>query len=235
LTTFALDTSTRSPSFALVGESGVIAERLDATDPTAGRRVLEGMHQLLVATQVDLRDLDRIVVGVGPGGFTGLRIGIATALALGQGLGIEVVGAISLEALAHEVAATAPDMIIVPALDARRREVFAAVYRARPGGGLDTLLAPCALAPAIVRQRLREFTRAETAAVIVGDGAALIADDLSPAVGTMLDLDDSRHHPRAAALVARVDAGYGRPARPVYARLADAEVNRLNALHGVDV
>ncbi len=228
-TTFALDTSTRSPSFALVGQSGLIAERLDATDPAAGRRVLEGMHQLLVCAQIDLGNLDRIVVGVGPGGFTGLRIGIATALALGQGLGIAVVGAISLEALAHEVAATHPGAIVVPALDARRREVFSAVYRGRPDGGLDTLLAPCALAPAAVRERLREFTGRQAAAILIGDGAALVAEGLASEVGAMLDLDDPRHHVRAAALVARVDAGFGRPARPVYARLPDAEVNRLNA------
>jgi tRNA threonylcarbamoyladenosine biosynthesis protein TsaB len=229
LTTFALDTATRSPSFALVDAFGVVAERIEDADPMAGRRVLEAAHALFTEVGLELGDLTRIVVGIGPGGFTGVRIGIATALGLGQALGIEVVGATSLEALAHVVAADAPGRIVVPALDARRREVFTAIYRARADGGLDTLLAPCAFDPVALGARIAEQV-SDLPALVVGEGAGLVTSGLADAVGRPLADDDVRHRVRAAALVARVDAGFGRAARPLYARLPDAEVNRLNAL-----
>ena len=98
--TFALDTATPTPSLALVGDDGVIAELWLGRVPGGGRRVLEAAHHLLGACGVVPGDLSQIVVGVGPGGFTGIRIGIATALGLGQALGIPVHGASSLEALA---------------------------------------------------------------------------------------------------------------------------------------
>ena len=74
--TFALDTASPSPSLALVRDDGPVAELWLAPDPGSGRRVLEAAHGLLTAAGLTVRSLDGIVVGVGPGGFTGLRIGI---------------------------------------------------------------------------------------------------------------------------------------------------------------
>ena len=147
--TFALDTSTASPALALVGDDGPVAELWLAPEPGAGRRVLEAVHGLLASVGATSADVDGIVVGVGPGGFTGLRIGLATALGLGQALGVPVTGASSLEALALGLAEAAPPgASLVPVLDARRRELFAAVSRPGPGDALEELAAPQAIAPA---------------------------------------------------------------------------------------
>lgn len=127
--TFALDTSTASPSLALVRDDLPIAELWLAPEPGSGRRVLEAAHGLLLSCGLRVRDIDEIVVGVGPGGFTGLRIGLATALGLGQALAVPVTGASSLEALALGVSREAPgDGLVAAVLDARRRELFAAAY-----------------------------------------------------------------------------------------------------------
>ena len=147
--TFALDTATASPSLALVRGDRPIAELWLAAEPGSGRRVLEAAHGLLSAAGASVREIDAVVVGVGPGGFTGLRIGIATALGLGQALRVPVTGASSLEALALGIAEVAPEgAVVAPVLDARRRELFAAVYRSAPGGGLEELLGPSAHPPA---------------------------------------------------------------------------------------
>lgn len=224
MTTFALDTSTTSPSLALARDDRVLAELWLAPAPEAGRRVLEAGHHLMAAAGVEVRDLERIVVGVGPGGFTGLRIGLATALALGQALGAEVVGASSLEALAQGIADISGAEVVVPVTDARRREVFTAAYRVAPDGGLVEVLPPAAVPVADVGAHLGGLAGD---IAVAGTGAALLEG--LPAGVRVLPERSPAHRLGAAALVRRVAAGAGLPAAPVYARLPDAEVNRLKA------
>lgn len=225
--TFALDTSTASPSLALVRDEVPIAELWLAAEPGSGRRVLEAAHGLLLASGLTVRDIDAIVVGVGPGGFTGLRIGLATALGLGQALAVPVTGASSLEALALGLAEDVPEgALVVPVLDARRRELFTSVHRVR-GGGLEELLAPSALAPSELAERLRALGEP---VVVGGEGLAAAGDALAGPPFSYPPAGSPRHRVSAAALARRVRDGAGRPARPVYARLPDAEVNRRRAL-----
>jgi tRNA threonylcarbamoyladenosine biosynthesis protein TsaB len=236
LPTFALDTATPSPSLALVRGDVPVAELWLGASPGGGggRRVLEAAHHLFEAAGTGVRDLERIVVGVGPGGFTGLRIGVATALALGQGLGVPVVGASTLEALALGIAeALGPDRedaLVAPLIDARRSEVFAAAYRAGPPGSgrLEELMAPAALTPEALAVALGALARELGALWLAGDGlmapgaAAALADPLLRPLGAA----SPAHRPRALDLVRRVEAGGARPALPLYLRLPDAEVNR---------
>lgn len=225
--TFALDTSTASPSLALVRDDLPTAELWLAHEPGAGRRALEAAHGLLVAAGATVRDVDAIVVGVGPGGFTGLRIGIATALGLGQALGVPVTGASSLEALALGIAEAAPPgAVVAPVLDARRGELFAAAYRAGTDGGLAELLPPSALAAVDLA---RVLTGLGEEVWIGGEGIVAAAGALDAPRLHPLAPGVAAHRVRAAALARRVAAGAGLPARPVYARLPDAEVNRLAA------
>ncbi len=212
--TFALDTATASPSLALVRDEDPIAELWLAPEPGSGRRVLEAGHGLLVSAGLAVTDLDAIVVGVGPGGFTGLRIGLATALGLGQALAVPVTGASSLEALALGIAAELPDgSLVAPMLDARRRELFTAVYRSR-GGDLEELVVPLAVAPQEFIARLRDFGEPVG---IGGEGVEAAGDGIREF--TVLPAGAPAHRLSAAALVRRVRSGAGRPARPVYARL----------------
>jgi len=229
LITFALDTSTPSPSLALLADEVAVAELRLAPVPAAGRRVLQAAHGLLTAAGTDVADVGRVVVGLGPGGFTGLRIGISTALGLGQALGCPVVGAVSLEALALGIADVAgADALLVPVVDARRREVFAAVYRALPGDVLEVVMEPTALAPADLAATL---AARGAPALVAGDGAALVAPHATPAL-RVLPPSSPAHALRAAALARRVATAGARPVTPLYARLPDAEVNRRRAEAG---
>lgn len=222
--TFALDTSTQSPSVALTRDGGMVGELWLGPDPVAGRRVLEAAHHLFAATGMDLADVRRIVVGIGPGGFTGLRIGLATAHALAQAVGCDLVGVVSLEALGAALAEIAgPGALVVPAHDARRREVFAAAYRVGPDLGLAEVLAPLAIGP---RDLAAVLAPLDGPMMAGGTGAILAAGELAAAGVTVPPAQSAAHRLRAAALVPRADAGAGRPPLPLYARLPDAELNR---------
>jgi tRNA threonylcarbamoyladenosine biosynthesis protein TsaB len=230
LLTFALDTSTPSPSLAITRGDALLGELWLGPEPGAGRRVLEGAHHLMAAADVEFLELERIVVGVGPGGFTGLRIGLATADALGQAIGCPVIGVVSLEALALAVGEWAPvGTLVVPAHDARRRELFAAAYLVGPRAELTEVLPPLALGAAPLAERLRALVGAEAPIVAVGSGAIVGEDALRAARIEVPPHEYTAHRLQAAALIRRVHAGAGRTSEPVYARLPDAEINRRTA------
>lgn len=229
LTTFALDTATPSPALAIVADGTPIAELGVEPTPAGGRRVLECVHRMVTAADIGLDTIDRVVVGVGPGGFTGLRIGIATAMGLGQALEVPVVGASSLEALALGAGAhVAEGVLVAPVIDARRREVFAALYRTGPGADVEEMIAPGAMAPPDFIRTLLRVSRGEEVH-LAGDGVAAFAGDLAPPYVIALPPGSPGHRIRAADLVRRVDAGAGRAVVPQYLRLPDAEVNRRRA------
>jgi len=222
--TLAFDTATPRPSLAVLGHDGVAVEHNLGEVPGGGRRVLEAIHEILEQSSTRVEDLGRIVVGVGPGGFTGIRIGIATALGLGHAAGVDVVGASSLEALALSLRDQRPGAtILAPAIDARRREVFGAIYRS-DGRDLAVLQEPAAMAPADFR-RAFERAGAPDEVAIGGSGVRAFGDAFS-GLGRMDAGPGGHNHPRAVGLISRVDAGAGVPARPVYCRLPDAEENR---------
>ena len=224
MTTLAIDTATPRPSLAVVGREGARHELNLGEVPGGGRRVLEAIHEILTASGTRVAELDRIVVGVGPGGFTGIRIGIATALGLGQAAGVEVVGASSLEALALGIAAEHPEVaLLATAIDARRKEVFGAIYR-HEEGVLREVVAPAAMAPVDFRQLA--VRAAEDDQVVLGGSGVLAYHDAFSGLGRMVTGAGDHHFPHACRLIERVDAGFGVPARPVYCRLPDAEQNR---------
>lgn len=219
--TLGLDTATPEPSVAVVRDETVLAERDVPADAGGGRRVAEEVHLALADARVDVGDLERIVVGVGPGGFTGLRIGIATALALGQALTVPVTGVCSLETLALGMAPGAGGAILLPVIDARRREVFTAAY-AFDGGELRTIVPPRAADDDAVLAMLAEL--GGSAALAAGDGLQRVAELLPPHVRPLPA--GAAHRPRAVHAIQRADRGGARPVTPIYLRLPDAEVNR---------
>jgi len=124
----ALDTSTPAVTAALgeVTDSAMrgLAERRTVDPRAHGERLAPQVQLVLDAAGVRPRELAAIVAGVGPGPFTGLRVGLATAAAMGQALGIPTYGICSLDALGR---AAGPGRVLV-ATDARRREVYFATY-----------------------------------------------------------------------------------------------------------
>ncbi len=218
--TLSIDTATPTPSLAIARGKQIVAARALVADG-AGRRVAQDIHEIVTGAGLRVQQLSRIVVGVGPGGFTGLRIGMATALALGQALDIEVVGVCSLETLALGMAPAANGALLIPVIDARRREVFTGVYRLSRGG-LETVVEPVAATVDAFSALLDDLDGADAA--IGGDGVHRIADVVA---GRARVLDQGPEHQVQAALaISWTTAGGARPVAPLYLRLPDAEVNR---------
>ncbi|MGD1058374.1 MAG: tRNA (adenosine(37)-N6)-threonylcarbamoyltransferase complex dimerization subunit type 1 TsaB [Solirubrobacteraceae bacterium] len=185
------DTSTPATAVAVRLGDGTTTQARD--DPPAGAhpghatRLLDMAHELLAAAGVAWSQVDRIAVGLGPGTFTGLRVGVATARGLAQSLGVELVGVSSLQALA--VAALSTEAMDLPrvlaVIDARRSEVFAAAYQ-RDAQGLAHELAPArALPPQELASVIAEANEALAAEqprwLAVGDGAVRFRSELQDA------------------------------------------------------
>jgi tRNA threonylcarbamoyladenosine biosynthesis protein TsaB len=180
-------------------------------------------RELLEAAGVRWSEIDRIAVGVGPGTFTGLRVGVATARGLAQALGAELVGVSSLTALAAGAVAAGVEEPLLAVIDARRGEVFAAAYE--PDAPLPReLCEPRALAPAELAARLD----GERSWVAVGDGAVRYREQLAlPSV--LVPADDWPAHGVSAEVTCAL--GAIAPAvrsleqvTPDYKRRPDAEI-----------
>ncbi|MFZ0324929.1 MAG: tRNA (adenosine(37)-N6)-threonylcarbamoyltransferase complex dimerization subunit type 1 TsaB [Actinomycetes bacterium] len=123
----ALDTSTPATTVA-VGHDGAVLAQATVVDARRHAEVLTPLIvETLVAAEVDPHDLTHVVVGVGPGPYTGLRVGVVTALAWGDALSIPSLGVVSHDALLAGCPGSVPDDLLV-ATDARRQEVFWSRY-----------------------------------------------------------------------------------------------------------
>jgi tRNA threonylcarbamoyladenosine biosynthesis protein TsaB len=218
----ALDTATPATVVGVLTAAGRVHEARD--DPPAGARpnhaarLLALADEALGAAGIGWHALDRIAVGVGPGGFTGLRIGIATARALAQSRDLPLVPVGSLEALAG---GAPPGGTVAAVLDARRGEAFAAAWR---DGG--PVVGPAAFAPGPLAARLAALPGPVRA---VGDGAVRFRQELEGA-GVAIPADDDPAHRIAATPLCRLGAA-GEPAGrdrllPDYRREPDASPPR---------
>jgi tRNA threonylcarbamoyladenosine biosynthesis protein TsaB len=193
----SLDTATDVATACVAADGEPVAESAVRGRSTSAQHVLVQVAELLDRAGVEAGALDLIVAGRGPGTFTGLRIGLATARALGFALGVPVRGVGTLDALLADGRAQ------VACVDARRGEVFAA------GAGVE----PTALAPEALAARLPE------GCVVVGDGAVRYRDRLA---GMRVPDDDSPLHVPWARHHAALHAQAG-PPEPLYLRAPDAD------------
>jgi tRNA threonylcarbamoyladenosine biosynthesis protein TsaB len=163
--------------------------------------------------------IDRIAVGVGPGSFTGLRIGIATARALAQAQDLPLAPVGSLAALARGMVEERGDELALPVFDARRSEAFAALF----DGAHEELWPPFVAQPDELAARVRELDRASLAA---GDGALRFAAELEAAGATVAPSEDPIHRVAARHVCAVGEAAIEAPAdqiQPLYLRPPDAK------------
>jgi tRNA threonylcarbamoyladenosine biosynthesis protein TsaB len=193
----AFDTATDVATSALVWDGEVLGEL--ASRPVS---VLEDVDALLRRGGVRDSQVEGIVVGVGPGSFTGIRMGLATARLLAFSLDVPLAGVSTLDALA----AGAPDA--TPVIDARRREVFALV------NGEPVVLPPVELSVAPDR-------------VYVGNGALRYRDVIEGAGGVVPPDDSELHLPRAR-FHAQLATEFGLPdlVQPMYLRVPDVDRTR---------
>lgn len=127
--TLALDTATEIACVAIVRDGEVLAESSRRAPRSQTEELIPLVDEVLAVAGIAIGDVDEVVVGVGPGPFTGLRVGIVTGVMLAQGLGIPASGVISLDACAavHLAAAPAIEPFVIT-IDAKRGEVFWARY-----------------------------------------------------------------------------------------------------------
>ena len=128
----ALDTTTDISSIAVADESGLIAEHNFAHKMDLSRRLMPNVMALLKDCGLQMNDLQAVGVSLGPGSFTGLRIGVATAKTLAQALDLPIAGVVTLDLLAHQFDYL-PEAVICPLIKVRRGEVYYAFYRASCG------------------------------------------------------------------------------------------------------
>ena len=227
----AIDTSTPVVSIALGDDEHVRAELRVATDSTRGSRarrhaelLAPGIATLCDQAGVRVADVSAIAVGVGPGMFTGLRVGVTTAKLLGQTLRVPVVTVPSLDLVAYPLRFT--PRLVVAVLDARRREVFTSSYRPVPGG-VQRVTDYQVLPPA---ELVAELAAGGDELLLAGDGVARYRAEFgeleraevaspafdAPSAVALLEL--------AAAHVAREEFVTPNEVVPMYIRKSDAEI-----------
>ena len=224
----ALETSTMTASVAVQG--GRTAVAFDEAVGSHSDDLLALIDRALGEAGLALAELDAVAVGAGPGSFTGLRIGMATAKGLCFAAGRPLWAVSSLAALALDAAgaagAAAGGALLVPVLDARRGEVFAGFYRA-DGGRVIALAEEQVVPAADLAARIAEVRGAASlgATLLAGDALAVHGDALA-AAGT--PVAGARATPSASSVAQlaiagdRVDAL--RAGTPVYIRPSEAEV-----------
>jgi tRNA threonylcarbamoyladenosine biosynthesis protein TsaB len=228
----AIETATPAQGVALAEDDRLLAELSYEAKGNRGGLLLPTVDRVLQKAGLTARDLDAVAVSVGPGSFTGLRVGLATAKGLALGTGARLVGVPTLEALAEGYAL--PSGTICALLDAYRGEVYMALFRRVGAGGegsaLERLSPDAVLAPEAVKAALADV---EGPVHLIGNGATRYRERLEAALGGRACVTEQGlcAAPSAAA-VARLGfrqlAGGNKPdveVAPIYLRRAEAEVN----------
>ena len=231
----ALDTTSSAGSSALMRDDDLVREDASDSSRSHASKLPAELATLLQRTGVALHDIDALAVGIGPGSFTGLRVGIATMQGLALALNRPLFGVSALDALAYLACGgsgtnTKPDLSytavsVATWIDAWRGEVYAATYK--DGREVE----PAAVArPSELLSRLAEPT------LFTGDGAATYQDAISAALGPRARFTEPTAPSRAGAMAALAKQEFRkglRPLphaiRPLYVRRSDAELTRTKS------
>lgn len=220
-----IDTATMQASCAIGGHEGVLAAAQSAKGRRHAEHLVPAIEFICGQAQIELKELSVIAVDIGPGLFTGLRVGIATAKALAHALAVPMIGVSSLDLLAFPVRFSS--RLIVAAVDARRGELYWATYRQVPGG-VQRLSEPSVGSPDEVAS---ELLASGEELLMIGDGAVRYADTFE-GLPKLEIADRGFAHPSATSLVQlaharalREEFGPAASIEPLYLRKPDAEIN----------
>jgi tRNA threonylcarbamoyladenosine biosynthesis protein TsaB len=225
----AIETSTVTGAVALLEAGRVVAESRVSIAVTHGERLMAAIDGVLRSARWELADVQAFAVALGPGSFTGLRIGLSTVKGLAFATGKPVVGVPTLDALAWRLPYCAYP--VCPVLDARKNEVYAALYRTREGW-LELLEAPRAVPPATLAEELRDATQGPL--VFVGDAVLPFGTVFVEVLGSRALLAPADLRLPSAVTVGELGASAlarGEPADPadlvpLYVRPSEAELAR---------
>lgn len=220
----ALETSAKAVSAAVTEDGRVLASGFQDTGLTHSRTLMPIVEHILKNADLTMADIGAVAVAVGPGSFTGIRIGVSAAKGLAFAASIPAVGVSTLAAMARNAAFA--DGLVVCAMDARRNQVYNALFEARDGR-LTRLTPDRAVGLDELSEELRGDPRPK---IVVGDGGGLCAEALT-AAGVACRLAPPHLVMQSAvtvALEAEEAAGHGglvsaQELLPVYLRPPQAE------------
>lgn len=225
----AVDTSTQSGSVALLEENTLIAEWTMGDAGVHARWLMPNLESLLKGAGRSINEVDVFSVTVGPGSFTGLRIGVSSIKGIAWALEKRVLGVSTLEALASNLRYSS--MTVCPILDARKGEVYAALFRF-VNGKMETVLKDTAIKPGALFKAIRDGgITGET--VFLGSGLKICAKEIEESLKGALIAPPPFWHIRASnvAFIAssRITEGGEEPWKaqwlaPVYLRKSEAEI-----------
>lgn len=230
----ALESSATACSAALCEDGQLIAQNWQNSGLTHSRTLLPMVEDMLKNCGASLDDVDVVAVAAGPGSFTGLRIGVATAKGLAWPGDKPCAPCSTLESMAWSLAHL-QDTIVVCAMDARRNQVYNALFLAK-GGELERLTPDRAIGLEELAQELKQLDKHK---IVIGDGARLCYHAMQQQ-GIVLDLAPEHLRMQSAWGVARAATEViarnglvpGSDLAPVYHRLSQAERERLERENG---
>lgn len=220
----AVDTATNSCSVAILNAGSVSAEVMTLNDETHSKHLMGLIDNVLGMAGFRIGDMDGMAVTIGPGSFTGLRIGLSTVKGLAHALDKPVVGVSSLDSLAWQCEDRSH--LICAILDARKGEVYSATYRFR-GENLTQTRCQAATPPVAAVESIKE------PCVFIGGGAQLYRGDIIKIVGDYAYFaPEDQHHIRASSVgflslqrFQTRDTSEVSSLVPQYIRKSDAELN----------
>ena len=227
----AFETSAKAGSVALLENGTLLAENYCNTGLTHSQTLMVMAQDLLKSCDLTVKNVDAVAVAAGPGSFTGVRIGVAAAKGLAWGGEKPCYGVSTLESMALQLGAY--DGYVLPVMDARRSQVYNAIFLAE-GGNLTRITEDRAIALADLAEEIKIFQKP---IFLVGDGAKVCYNALNEAVPNLVMPPEHRMHQRAAGValaaekaIAAGESGDGAAMTPNYLRLSQAERERLAKL-----
>lgn len=224
-----LDSSGLVASVAIVEDDVLLAEYTTDYKKTHSQTLLPMLDELRNMTELDMGTIDAVAVASGPGSFTGLRIGSATAKGLGLALGKPIVEVPALEGLAWNLWGT--DRLVCPLMDARRNQVYAAAYEFQAEGGGFRLLTVIKQMPIDIVELVQKLNSLEREVIFLGDGLPVYLSVIREHIKVSFRIAPAGCNRQRAANVAALGEVYYAQGKiveaamhqPVYLRKSQAE------------
>lgn len=225
----ALDSSGLVASVALAEDDNLIAEYTIQYKKTHSQTLLPMLDEIKKMVELDLTTVDAIAVAAGPGSFTGLRIGSATAKGLALALEKPIVPVPTVDGLAYQMYGT--DAVVCPIMDARRNQVYTGIYEfvyEKEYYDMCVIKEQCAVAFDDIAQRLNELNRK---VIFLGDGVPVFREHMAEVMKVSYTLAPAHRNRQSAACIAALGGVYyaqgkfesGGEHAPEYLRLSQAE------------
>ena len=230
----ALDSSGLVASVAVVEDDILVAEYTMNYKKTHSQTLLPMLDEVKKAISLDLNSIDAIAVAAGPGSFTGLRIGSATAKGLGLALDKPLIGIPTVDALAYNLYDTAPDTLICPIMDARRKRVYTGIYCFE--NHALKILKPQDAVP--MTELIEELNRTGKSVIFLGDGVPVYRELIEETCHVPYSFAPAHINKQRAAAVAALAQIYYKEGKmedaadhqPDYLRVSQAERERAARL-----